>query len=66
MEYSFKEGSLYIKEKDEEVKICNFWPCVTDVKSYEKEGSTEYEATSFSMIYTLANVKPKCATGKSA
>ncbi|HCT64732.1 MAG TPA: hypothetical protein DIC60_05630 [Lachnospiraceae bacterium] len=60
MVHSLKEGSLYIKEKDEEVKICNFSPCVTDVKSYEKEGSTEYKVTLNLQYANATTSKPIC------
>ena len=59
---SLKEGSLYIKEKNEEVRICNFSPCVKDVKCYEKEGSTEYEVIVVLQYANGTTSKPICLT----
>ena len=57
-----RDGCIYIKEKDEDVKICNFSPCIKDVKCYDKEGSTEYEVTFFLQYPNGTTSKPICLT----
>lgn len=55
-----KDNCIYSKEKGKDTKICNFWPCVTDVKSYEKEGSIEYKVTLNLQYANGSSSKPIC------
>jgi hypothetical protein len=45
MTYTFNNGKLCITENKKENEICNFLPCVVDVKSYEIDNMTSYDLT---------------------
>ncbi|MEA5083597.1 MAG: hypothetical protein VB018_05515 [Lachnospiraceae bacterium] len=57
----FRDGLLYVEEKNKELKLCNFFPRVTNTSCYEKEGSTEYEVTLVLQYADGTMSKPICS-----